>query len=156
MRLGDELSIDFLGNSVGKKLVTDRRTHLHIEMRGRIYKLFKSLLKTCISSGGLSSDWVQVFFPKLVVTYLIAGLAFAFYISDFPERCFPGRFDYFGHAHQWWHVLVVAALYYWHDAGLSFMKRRLVESCFNDVDNGTYSSLNNTSAFDQRPFFDTD
>ena len=71
-----------------------------------------------------------MFFPKLLVTYGIAGSAFAFYISDFPERCFPGRFDFVGHAHQWWHVLVVAALYYWHQAGLSFMKRRLVESCF--------------------------
>ena len=100
---------------------------------------------------GASSDWVQVFIPKLLVTYSIAGLAFAFYISDFPERCLPGRFDYFGHAHQWWHVLVVAALYYWHNAGLTFMKRRLVESCF--LDNETLSLLNNT-AF-TGPSFDT-
>jgi len=104
-----------------------------------------------ILSGGASSDWVQVFIPKLLVTYSIAGLAFAFYISDFPERCLPGRFDYFGHAHQWWHVLVVAALYYWHNAGLTFMKRRLVESCF--LDNETLSLLNHT-AF-TGPSFDT-
>ena len=101
------------------------------------------------SSGGTTSGWVQVFFPKLIVTYSIAGFAFAFYISDFPERCFPGRFDYIGHAHQWWHVLVVAALYYWHEAGLSFMKRRLVESCF--YENGTYSALNHT-VHDGPPF----
>ena len=89
----------------------------------------KSLIP--IHTGGSSSPWVLVFFPKLIVTYLLAGSAFLFYISDFPERFFPGRFDYVGHAHQWWHVLIVGALYYWHQAGITFMKKRLAESCYD-------------------------
>jgi len=80
-------------------------------------------------SGGVSSSWVRIFFPKLLYTYLLAGSAFVFYISDFPERLCPGRFDFIGHSHQLWHILVCAALYYWHEAGISFMKRRLEEPC---------------------------
>eukprot|EP00063_Salmo_salar_P019338 XP_013994173.1 PREDICTED: progestin and adipoQ receptor family member 3-like isoform X2 [Salmo salar] len=40
-------------------------------------------------NGGFSSAVVQLFLPRVIVMYLIAGAAFLFYISKIPERCFP-------------------------------------------------------------------
>ena len=37
------------------------------------------------------------------ISYIIGAL---FYILRFPEKKFPGRFDYFGASHQIFHVLV--------------------------------------------------
>ena len=37
------------------------------------------------------------------ISYIIGAL---FYILRFPERKFPGTFDYFGASHQIFHVLV--------------------------------------------------
>lgn len=34
---------------------------------------------------------LQLFLPRVIVMYLIAGAAFLFYISKIPERCFPGE-----------------------------------------------------------------
>lgn len=34
---------------------------------------------------------LQVFFPRVMVMYLIAASAFLFYISKVPERYFPGK-----------------------------------------------------------------
>jgi predicted membrane channel-forming protein YqfA (hemolysin III family) len=56
--------------------------------------------------------------------YILAGVAFIIYMSKCPERCSPGQFDYVGCSHQWWHIIVVVAFYYWHDAGLHFLQYR--------------------------------
>lgn len=40
-----------------------------------------------------------------------------------------GWVDYIGSSHQWWHVLVVAALYYWHNTGLMYVEFRLNNGC---------------------------
>lgn len=41
----------------------------------------------------------------------------ALYAGRFPERVSPGKFDFFGHSHQIFHILVVAGAY-WHFRGL--------------------------------------
>ncbi|XP_046717388.1 progestin and adipoQ receptor family member 3b isoform X2 [Silurus meridionalis] len=43
-------------------------------------------------NGGFRSEIVQLFFPRVMVLYLIAASAFLFYISKVPERYFPGQF----------------------------------------------------------------
>ncbi|KAF7252541.1 Progestin and adipoQ receptor family member 3 [Varanus komodoensis] len=40
-------------------------------------------------NGGVSASIVQEFAPRVIVMYLIAGIAFLFYISKVPERYFP-------------------------------------------------------------------
>ena len=55
--------------------------------------------------------------PRVIGMYLISGTAFLIYITKIPERWFAGRVDYLGHSHNWWHLFVVAALYYWHNTG---------------------------------------
>lgn len=45
-------------------------------------------------------------------------------------NCFiQGCVDYLGSSHQWWHVLVVAALYYWHNTGMMYVEYRLNNGC---------------------------
>jgi adiponectin receptor len=42
----------------------------------------------------------------MAIQYVLGALV---YSSRFPECFFPGKFDYIGHSHQLWHVLVVTA-----------------------------------------------
>jgi hypothetical protein len=50
-----------------------------------------------IIHGGIGSDEVRLFLPRIITMYLIAGLAFLFYIAKFPEVVLPGRSG----THQW-------------------------------------------------------
>jgi adiponectin receptor len=50
---------------------------------------------------------------RMCVMFFIFGCATAVYVFRVPERWWPGRFDIWGHSHQWWHVLVVAT-FLWH------------------------------------------
>ncbi|XP_013387641.1 progestin and adipoQ receptor family member 3 [Lingula anatina] len=68
-------------------------------------------------SGGWEEEMVQMFIPKVVIMYFFGMSALGFYLTKFPERYFPGKVDYIGSSHQWWHVIVVAAFFYWHAAG---------------------------------------
>lgn len=49
--------------------------------------------------------------------YFLVGLAFFFYITRIPERFFNGKVDYLGHSHNLWHIIIVLALYHWHNTG---------------------------------------
>ena len=40
-------------------------------------------------------------------TYLAYGIGMGLYLSHWPERVWPGRFDYIGKSHQLWHLCVV-------------------------------------------------
>ncbi|XP_030197241.1 progestin and adipoQ receptor family member 3 isoform X3 [Gadus morhua] len=42
-------------------------------------------------NGGLRTDAVELFLPRIMVMYLIAGAAFLFYVTKVPERYFPGQ-----------------------------------------------------------------
>ncbi|KAM9541292.1 progestin and adipoQ receptor family member 3-like isoform 1-T2 [Salvelinus alpinus] len=80
-------------------------------------------------NGGFSSAVVQLFLPRVIVMYLIAGAAFLFYISKIPERCFPGQLNYLGASHQVWHVLVVFMFYWWHQTAVYIMNFRHNQPC---------------------------
>jgi hypothetical protein len=85
-----------------------------------------------------------MFLYRVVVMYLTALLGFCFYITFWPEAHFPGacttshlshlagKFDIFGHSHQWWHVFTLAS-YVWlvclHNAPLISGGSMLVLSC---------------------------
>ncbi len=51
-----------------------------------------------------------------------------------PERFMPGLLDIFGHSHQWWHVLIVFGLMFWHHGGVVLATYRLNEGCDAHVD----------------------
>ncbi|KJE95397.1 progestin and adipoQ receptor family member IIIa [Capsaspora owczarzaki ATCC 30864] len=78
--------------------------------------------------GGEAGE-VQLFLPKVVIMYLLFLIGVIFYITRFPERSFPGMVDIFGSSHQWWHVFVLAALLYWHNAGLEVFAYRKTMPC---------------------------
>lgn len=40
-----------------------------------------------------------------------------------------GRFDFIGASHQLWHLIIVAALVYWHQTGLEYAYYRMVFGC---------------------------
>lgn len=61
--------------------------------------------------------------------YAISAAAFFFYVAKLPERYMPGLVNYIGSSHQIWHVLIVAALYYWHNTGLLYLDYRSQNTC---------------------------
>lgn len=57
---------------------------------------------------------LQHVMTPLITMLILYAIGFAFYLSRFPERRWPGRFDVVGHSHQYWHVAVAAAATVWH------------------------------------------
>ncbi|XP_047227629.1 progestin and adipoQ receptor family member 3-like isoform X3 [Girardinichthys multiradiatus] len=80
-------------------------------------------------SEGFASEIVQLFLPRVIVMYLIAGSAFLFYATKIPERYFPGQVNYVGASHQLWHVLVVLMFYWWHQTAMHIMDFRHSRPC---------------------------
>ncbi|VVC96240.1 progestin and adipoQ receptor family member 3 [Leptidea sinapis] len=83
--------------------------------------------------GGFHNPMVQIFFPRVIGMYIISGTAFAIYAFKIPERWYPGKVDYVGHSHQWWHVLVLGALYYWHNTAMMYVQYRMNHGCANTM-----------------------
>ncbi|XP_034250193.1 progestin and adipoQ receptor family member 3 isoform X2 [Thrips palmi] len=79
--------------------------------------------------GGLDNPMVQLLLPRVMGMYAISGVAFLIYVTKFPERLLNGSVDYLGHSHQWWHLLVVLALYYWHNTGIQYVEYRMNHGC---------------------------
>ncbi|KAG7213054.1 hypothetical protein KM043_002385 [Ampulex compressa] len=73
-----------------------------------------------LAMGGMDNPIVRMLLPRVLGMYIISGGAFAIYLSKIPERFYPGWVDYVGSSHQWWHALIVIALYYWHNTGPLF------------------------------------
>lgn len=80
-------------------------------------------------SGGLSSEPMQLFLPRVLGMYFLAALAFLFYISKVPERYFPGQLNYLGSSHQVWHLLLVLMFYWWHQTCNLIMAYRHSQPC---------------------------
>ena len=75
-----------------------------------------------VASGlGPAAHWAAIappslaraFLPKLGLMFALYALGFAFYVSRWPERARPGRFDLFGASHQLWHLCVLLAALAW-------------------------------------------
>ncbi|CAO3591255.1 unnamed protein product [Absidia cylindrospora] len=52
------------------------------------------------------------------------GLGVIVYGNQFPERIWPGKFDHFGHSHQWWHLFVCGGIWWNYMAATSFVAQR--------------------------------
>ncbi|XP_020602180.1 progestin and adipoQ receptor family member 3-like [Orbicella faveolata] len=79
--------------------------------------------------GGWSDYTVRLFIPKVAVMYLLGVLALGFYALKIPERYFPGKLNYIGSSHQWWHLFILLAFYWWHRSNVIYMKYRLKYQC---------------------------
>ncbi|CAD5224928.1 unnamed protein product [Bursaphelenchus xylophilus] len=71
--------------------------------------------------GGFGNSHVSTWFPSIVVMFGLVGLGFVFYATLIPERFYPGKFDLVGCSHQWWHLLILAAMIYWNEAGIQLL-----------------------------------
>ncbi|CAO1437908.1 unnamed protein product [Diamesa hyperborea] len=74
---------------------------------------------------------ISIFIPKVVTMYILVSVAFLIYITRIPERWFVGKtwVNYFLHSHNWWHLFVLAALFYWHSSGMKCLEYRLLHGC---------------------------
>ncbi|XP_063709027.1 progestin and adipoQ receptor family member 3-like [Culicoides brevitarsis] len=82
--------------------------------------------------GGFSNKMVEIFIPRIIGAYAIAGFAFLFYASRIPERWFAGKVDFLGHSHNLWHILVLVALNYWHNTGIMLAVFMMDNGCIDD------------------------
>ncbi|XP_022211481.1 progestin and adipoQ receptor family member 3 isoform X1 [Drosophila obscura] len=82
-----------------------------------------------VAMGGLENELVRLMAPRIVVMYLLCLIAFVFYAAKIPERWFTGKVDFVGHSHNWWHLIIVAAFYHWHNTGLVYAEYRLNNGC---------------------------
>uniref|UniRef100_A0A7E4UN28 Progestin and adipoQ receptor family member 3 n=1 Tax=Panagrellus redivivus TaxID=6233 RepID=A0A7E4UN28_PANRE len=71
--------------------------------------------------GGFGHPHVEKWIPNILLLFALVGAAFIFYATLFPERLMPGCFDYVGCSHQWWHLLILAAMVFWHNAGIELL-----------------------------------
>ncbi|XP_078685877.1 progestin and adipoQ receptor family member 3-like [Branchiostoma floridae x Branchiostoma belcheri] len=79
---------------------------------------------------GFTSDLTRVVWNKWISTYMVLfPFMLATYTVKFPERFWPGRFDYIGQSHQLWHCLYIYALYCWHGACWEFADVRRTHPC---------------------------
>ncbi|XP_077287526.1 progestin and adipoQ receptor family member 3 [Arctopsyche grandis] len=90
-------------------------------------------LHWAVAMGGFDNPMVQLLFPRVIGMYLISGIAFIIYLLKVPERWCAGKFDFIGHSHQWWHLFVVLALYYWHNSGMIYVQYRMNHGCANTM-----------------------
>jgi adiponectin receptor len=87
------------------------------EFRGKLFLIFGLSAGIPIVHLSIVGDKLIGYNPDLRllfwylggVTYVIGGII---YITRFPEKKFPGKFDYFGSSHQIFHFAVVIAAYF--------------------------------------------
>ncbi|ORZ16517.1 hemolysin-III related-domain-containing protein [Absidia repens] len=58
---------------------------------------------------------------KSILCYVVGTIVYG---NRFPERFWPGRFDHFGHSHQWWHLCVCAGIWWNYVAATSYVAQR--------------------------------
>ncbi|XP_057690252.1 membrane progestin receptor delta [Corythoichthys intestinalis] len=85
--------------------------------------VFYRLLAACGGGGDGSSGGGEALLAHFYQVTLALLTCFLF-TSHLPERLAPGRFDYFGHSHQLFHVCAVAATHFQMRAVLSDMTWR--------------------------------
>jgi hypothetical protein len=66
----------------------------------------------------VDSVQANLFLYKLLATFGSYAVGFIFYATQFPEKRWPGRFDFVAHSHQMWHIFVlIGALLFYYAVG---------------------------------------
>ncbi|ORY91231.1 hemolysin-III related-domain-containing protein [Syncephalastrum racemosum] len=77
---------------------------------------------------GFWKTWDFLFPAMISVCQYLLGVLF--YANRFPEKAFPGRFDFAGMtSHAIWHVFVCFGIYYHYMASLHFFRHRISYGC---------------------------
>jgi predicted membrane channel-forming protein YqfA (hemolysin III family) len=93
-------------------------------IHGGLYSIHVLVLSSLlVQLMPLFQNWI----PNVVILYVLAGLAFVFYVSMMPERWLPGTFDLIGSSHQLWHLLILAALAWWQRAGVQLLSHHRLD-----------------------------
>jgi adiponectin receptor len=87
---------------------------------------FLPFIHWCIVS---SQETVMLFYPKVLILYVLGSVGALIYATKFPEIFIPGRVDIFGASHQWWHIFVALALVWWHRSSVELFLYRVTTSC---------------------------
>ncbi|KAG2221068.1 hypothetical protein INT45_009726 [Circinella minor] len=70
------------------------------------------------------------FFHLAAVSVMMYILGVIIYVNRWPEKLYPGRFDFFGMtSHAIWHVFVCLGIYFHYLASLHFYAQRFEYSC---------------------------
>lgn len=93
-----------------------RRVDLAMELEGEELQFFKGF---------------KIFFIFSSIKYYL-NIQFKWLICVCFFLCI-GKVDYVGSSHQWWHFLVVLALYYWHNTGILYIEYRMNHGCAHDL-----------------------
>eukprot|EP00045_Choanoeca_perplexa_P009083 m.85827 g.85827 ORF g.85827 m.85827 type:complete len:299 (-) comp14741_c0_seq1:52-948(-) len=81
-----------------------------------------------------NQEEIGLFLYRVLVNYFIMLIGMFFYLSLWPERVCPGSCDIFGHSHQWWHIMVLAALVWWYNSSIFIWQYRSSHTCPAVVD----------------------
>ncbi|KAI9487848.1 MAG: hemolysin-III related-domain-containing protein [Benjaminiella poitrasii] len=74
-------------------------------------------------------SWLTPVF-KSIACYLVGVIIYG---NQFPERFWPGKFDRFGHSHQFWHIFVCGGIWFHYQAALKFAtNREMFSQCLID------------------------
>ncbi|KAI9312945.1 hemolysin-III related-domain-containing protein [Dichotomocladium elegans] len=83
--------------------------------------------------NGLKDTWKFLEYAMISVSMYLLGVLF--YANRFPERVFPGRFDFAGMtSHAIWHVFVCFGIYFHYLASLHFYENRFSYGCAAALD----------------------
>ncbi|MES1909384.1 MAG: hypothetical protein MHM6MM_002131 [Cercozoa sp. M6MM] len=101
----------FVSCLVGFVVTTSERAMQHK------YRTPRSMLFVGMAASGIvplahliyRDGWQPVWMLDVLVMGATYLLGVAFYVTQFPETCAPGRFDYVAASHQLWHAAVLAA-----------------------------------------------
>eukprot|EP00002_Diphylleia_rotans_P038250 TRINITY_DN8680_c0_g1_i3.p1 TRINITY_DN8680_c0_g1~~TRINITY_DN8680_c0_g1_i3.p1 ORF type:complete len:328 (+),score=42.81 TRINITY_DN8680_c0_g1_i3:832-1815(+) len=87
-------------------------------------EFYRQMVYISMTCSGIipATHWVMLapenerdlFLMYFVGMFALYGVGLLFYMTNFPERWMPGKFDIWFHSHQWWHVCVVGAAYVWY------------------------------------------
>ena len=104
----------------------------------RFYGLRMMMYVLVVASGVIPTVHCLVIMPFSGATpmfrgigliFLFYGVGVIFYVTQFPEKWYPGRFDYWGHSHQIWHVFVLLAAVIHFYTCLGLYQRNALRDC---------------------------
>ncbi|EDV20078.1 uncharacterized protein TRIADDRAFT_32617 [Trichoplax adhaerens] len=78
---------------------------------------------------GISSTFVRQFTIGASYMLFYGLMGCLFLVTKFPERLFPGKFDYVASSHQFWHLFVFLLFYSWHQSCLDAVQYRIKNQC---------------------------
>jgi len=107
--------------------------HERVFLRLAIYIIFAGIPAYCglhlLFLEGLNSPLISLLFIPISMAYLFFGSGMLLYATRYPERLFPGMFDFLGTSHQLWHVLSLAGQFSLYVGVTNAVNHRLVSSC---------------------------